>query len=129
MKNIFYLLTVLFFPLITFADGDTSNIPISRQSFHDKIIAEQQRADKADGKLDNLLKLSNTEDVNLQVTDAIYRQVNVLRNEVESNATIATNNDKIRYLRYIENRLREEFDFFATPIRLKEKHKVRKKKN
>jgi len=33
------------------------------------------------------------------------------------------------YLRYIENRLREEFDFFATPIRLKEKHKVRKKKN
>jgi GTP-binding protein len=32
------------------------------------------------------------------------------------------------YLRYIENRLREEFDFFATPIRLKEKHKIRKKK-
>ena len=31
------------------------------------------------------------------------------------------------YLRYIENRLREAFDFFATPIRLKEKHKVRKK--
>lgn len=31
------------------------------------------------------------------------------------------------YLRYIENRLREAFDFFATPIRLKEKHKMRKK--
>jgi GTPase len=31
------------------------------------------------------------------------------------------------YLRYIENRLREAFEFFATPIRLKEKHKVRKK--
>jgi GTP-binding protein len=31
------------------------------------------------------------------------------------------------YLRYIENRLREEFEFFATPIRLKERHKVRKK--
>jgi GTP-binding protein len=29
------------------------------------------------------------------------------------------------YLRYIENRLREEFDFFATPIRLKERHKNR----
>jgi hypothetical protein len=106
MKNIFYLLIILFFPFVSFADGDTTNIPISRQSFHDKIIAEQQRADKADGKLDNLLKLSNTEDVNLQVTDAIYRQVNVLRNEVESNATIATNNDKIRYLRYIENLVR-----------------------
>jgi GTP-binding protein len=32
------------------------------------------------------------------------------------------------YLRYVENRLREEFDFFATPIRLKEKHKGTKKK-
>lgn len=30
------------------------------------------------------------------------------------------------YLRYIENRLREEFEFFATPIRLKERHKTRK---
>ena len=32
------------------------------------------------------------------------------------------------YLRYIENQLREAFDFFATPIRLKEKHKTRPKK-
>ncbi|MGD9562286.1 MAG: ribosome biogenesis GTPase Der [Pyrinomonadaceae bacterium] len=31
------------------------------------------------------------------------------------------------YLRYIENRLREAFEFFATPIRLKERHKTRKK--
>ncbi len=31
------------------------------------------------------------------------------------------------YMRYIENRLREEFEFFATPIRLKEKHKINKK--
>jgi GTP-binding protein len=27
------------------------------------------------------------------------------------------------YLRYVENRLREEFDFFATPVRLVERHK------
>ena len=32
------------------------------------------------------------------------------------------------YLRYIENQLREKFDFFATPIRLKEKHKTKNKK-
>ena len=30
------------------------------------------------------------------------------------------------YLRYIENRLREKFDFFATPIRLIERHKMKK---
>lgn len=33
------------------------------------------------------------------------------------------------YLRYIENRLRDEFEFFATPIRLKEKHKTKGKKD
>ncbi|MBS1795900.1 MAG: ribosome biogenesis GTPase Der [Acidobacteria bacterium] len=33
------------------------------------------------------------------------------------------------YLRYIENRLREEFDFFATPVRLKERHKSKNKKD
>jgi GTP-binding protein len=31
------------------------------------------------------------------------------------------------YLRYLENRLREEFDFFATPIRFKEKHRSKGK--
>ena len=31
------------------------------------------------------------------------------------------------YLRYIENRLREEFDLFATPIRLVERHKKKNK--
>jgi GTP-binding protein len=32
------------------------------------------------------------------------------------------------YLRYLQNRLREEFDFFATPLQIIEKHKTRKKK-
>jgi GTP-binding protein len=32
------------------------------------------------------------------------------------------------YLRYIENQLRAEFGFFATPIRLVERHKVKKGK-
>ena len=29
------------------------------------------------------------------------------------------------YLRYIENRLREAFGFYATPLRLKERHKTK----
>ena len=32
------------------------------------------------------------------------------------------------YLRYLQNRLREQFDFFATPLRIVEKHKQRKKR-
>jgi len=31
------------------------------------------------------------------------------------------------YIRYLQNQLREEFEFFATPIRIVEKHKKRKK--
>jgi GTP-binding protein len=33
------------------------------------------------------------------------------------------------YLRYLQNRLREEFDFFATPLRIIEKHKQRRKRS
>jgi GTP-binding protein len=32
------------------------------------------------------------------------------------------------YVRYLQNRLREEFDFFATPLRIVEKHKKRQKR-
>ncbi|MBA3513171.1 MAG: ribosome biogenesis GTPase Der [Pyrinomonadaceae bacterium] len=32
------------------------------------------------------------------------------------------------YLRYLQNRLREQFDFFATPLRIVEKHKQRKRR-
>lgn len=32
------------------------------------------------------------------------------------------------YLRYLQNRLREEFDFFATPLKIIEKHKQRRKR-
>jgi GTP-binding protein len=32
------------------------------------------------------------------------------------------------YVRYLQNRLREEFDFFATPLRIVEKHKKRRTK-
>jgi hypothetical protein len=108
MKLIFYFFTFLFFlPLFTKANGDTTNIPLNRQVFHDKIKAEQRRADKADGHLDGLIKVSTNPDINLQVTDAIFRKINVLRNDIEINTQLATNNDKIRYLRYVESLVRD----------------------
>ena len=104
MKIIFYsLLFLLFLPAFSFAFGDTTNVPLNRQGFHDKIKVEQQRADKNDGKLDGVIRISNVEEVNLQATDAIIRKINILRNEVERNEALPTNNDKIRYLVYIQN--------------------------
>jgi hypothetical protein len=107
MRTILYFFLLLFFiPQFIFANGDTTNIPVSRQGFHDKIKAEQKRADKEDGKLDGLIKVSNNEEVNLQVTDAIIRKINVLRNDIEISKELATNNDKVRYLRYVESLVR-----------------------
>ena len=59
-----------------------------------------------DGKSDGLIKVGNNDEVNLQVTDALFRKVNVLRNDIEKSTDIESNNDKIRYLRYVEEMLR-----------------------
>src|SRR5258705_5277609 len=107
MRLIFYFLILAFIPRSSFAGGDTTNTPLNRQVFHDKIKAEQKRADKADGRLDGLIKVSTNPEINLQVTDAIFRKINVLRNDIESNTLLATNNDKIRYLRFVEYLVRD----------------------
>ncbi len=103
MRLLYYSFILIFFiPISSFAGGDTTTIPLSRQVFHDKIKAEQKRADKADGHLDGLIKVGSNTEINLQVTDAIIRKINVLRNDIENNTALPTNNDKVRYLRYVE---------------------------
>lgn len=105
MKYIF----LLFFLLITGTSlkamerRDTVTVPLFRQVFHDKINKEQQLLDKMDGKQDDALHVSKNEEINLHVTDAMFRQVDELQNWVEKNAAIVSNNDKIRYLRLIED--------------------------
>jgi len=111
MRFLFYFfLLIPFFPDSTFA-SDTTNIPITRRIFHDKIKEEQRLVDKADGRLDGLVKVSTNPDVNIQVTDALIRKINVLRNDIEINNAIPSNNDKVRYLRYVEDLLK---DFLLT---------------
>lgn len=106
MKNIFYhfIFTLLSLPVFSFASNDT--IPIKRQIFHDNIIKEQNRADRIDGKLDGFIKISNVDEVNLQVTDALLRKITNLRTGIEKNTSLPTNNDKVRYLRFVESLVR-----------------------
>jgi hypothetical protein len=101
----FFLFFLL--PLLSFGLNDTTDIPIARRLFHDKIIAEQRRADRMDGKQDGLIKVGINTEVNLQVTDAIIRKINVLRNDIEEDTLLSTNQDKVRYLRYVEFMLRD----------------------
>lgn len=105
-KKFGLLLAILTISLNTLA-SDTTNIPVTRQVFHENIVQEQRRADKIDGHLDGMIKVGNNAEVNLQVSDAIYRRVNQLRNEVEINNQIPTNNDKVRYLRYLQYLVRD----------------------
>jgi hypothetical protein len=111
MQRVFKLFIILFsVPLLSFANGDTTNIPIGRQVFHEKIKLQQVRADKADGHLDGMVKVGPNTEVNLQVTDAMMRKVNALRNDIEINPNLPTNNDKVRYLRYLEYVVRDFID-------------------
>lgn len=107
MKRIFLLFTFITIALAgRAAESDTVRIPLSRQGFHDKIDQEQALTDKLDSKLDQYLHVSKNEEINLQVTDAFFRKLDDLQLWVETNKEIPTNNDKIRYLRLIENLVR-----------------------
>ena len=107
MKQTFLLFTFISLALAGLsAPADTVRIPLSRQGFHDKIDKEQDLTDKLDNKLDQYLHVSKNEEINLQVTDAFFRKLDGLQLWVETNPQIATNNDKIRYLRLVENLVR-----------------------
>ena len=100
----------LFIPLITaapvFANVDTVKVPIYRQLFHDRINEEQRLLDRLDGKIDGLIKATHKPEINLAITDVMTRKIDELQNGVESNDKLVSNNEKIRYLNYIENVLK-----------------------
>ena len=47
------------------AMADSVKVPIERQMKHDKINQEQKLLDKADGRLDGIIKATQQDDVNL----------------------------------------------------------------
>jgi hypothetical protein len=105
MKKIFTAFSFLLLLIEAKAQSDTNHIPIGRLSRHEDIKAEQINCDKLDGKLDGLLREGSNESTNAQVTDALYRKSNELRNWVEVNDKITSNNDKVRYLKAIADLL------------------------
>jgi hypothetical protein len=104
-KYLFSCLLVFAFSPV-FAFQDSVIVPIYRQLFHDKINEEQIQLDKLDGKTDGLIKPTLKPEINQAVNDALTRRIDELENFVELNNKIITNNQKIRYLSYIENLLK-----------------------
>ncbi len=101
---IFFLLLIAFTPV--FAVEDSVIVPIYRQLFHDKINDEQVQLDRLDGKIDGQIRVTTKSEINLVITDIMTRNINVLQTYVEKETKIKTNNEKIRYLSYIENLLK-----------------------
>ena len=107
MKTFLFFTCLLFTSTAAFAQYDTVRIPIDRQYFHDKIVAEQEAIDAMDGKKDSMVTASKDEGVNLQLTDALFRRVKDLRYGIETNAQLPGRNEKVRYLRYVESMLQQ----------------------
>lgn len=101
---------ILFFFILlcgykSYATADTVKIPISRVLFHDKIANEQRLIDRLDGKEDKTLRIPGHETVSIHLSDVLYRKINDITNWIETNDSLATNNDKVRYLTYVEGML------------------------
>lgn len=103
---VFCLLTVsaLAQTAISFDTGKVQ-IPMTRIIWHENLDKEQKRTDKLDGKVDNYIKLTSNDDVNIQVTDAFLRQVDELQLKIERLS--GDNNLKIGYLRGLKELLQE----------------------
>jgi hypothetical protein len=116
MKKYLLACLMVFSIAPVFAAQDSVIVPLYRQLFHDKIKEEQIRLDQLDGKRDGLLRMTHKHEINLVITDVIIRKIDELTDFVELNDKIASNNQKIRYLNYIENLLKG----FRNGCRLKE---------
>ncbi|RPE14039.1 hypothetical protein EGT74_11175 [Chitinophaga lutea] len=81
-------------------------IPIQRQIFHDNIDKEQQAADKFDGKTDNFVKATEDEAINLQVTNALMKQVDAIQVEIEQNEAL-DQRLKVKYLTGLQQVLKD----------------------
>mgnify|MGYP003547688395 CR=1 FL=1 len=132
MKKYLFICLLLIVVTPVLAAQDSVIVPIYRQLFHDKINDEQTQLDRLDGKMDGQIKVSAKPDINLVITDVMTRKIDELQNFVEQEARIKTNNEKIRYLSFIENLLKafrvewkkKEFNPVYVPILVKTKKKI-----
>lgn len=119
MKQLYFLLCLSLYILPAQSrETDTlkTPIPFSRIGFHEKIDAQRRQIEMLDGKEDAYWQASKNEEVNLHINDALYRRLNETKNGIEANTLLPSNNDKVRYLRYVEFALR----YFYSHYRLRE---------
>lgn len=99
---VFLTLLAIRFPAEAQTNAYPYKIALDRMLFHDKVTEEQKRLFiLGGGSQDSLIRLAKDENVNLQITDALIRQVDELQERIEFDSTLNTNSKK-RYLRGLE---------------------------
>ncbi|HMH22925.1 MAG TPA: hypothetical protein VK563_14160 [Puia sp.] len=109
----FFIYLVVFVPVMTARLGVVAQansypykVAQDRMLWHDNVDKEQKRLlVLGGGRTDSMIRLAKDENVNLQVTDALIRQVDDLQQQIEFDSTLNTNNKK-KYLRGLEFLLR-----------------------
>src|SRR5215467_9091530 len=76
-----------------------------RMLWHDNVDKQQKRLLALDGKPDDSLHLSKDENINLEIADAMIRQVDGLQEKIELDSTLS-GQSKIKYLRSLESMLK-----------------------
>jgi hypothetical protein len=94
---IILLLTVFQGGLVLGQSTKKIDIPIGRIGFHDNIDKEQESALKFDGKADDLVRVGDDQTINLQVTNALIKQVDDMQTQIELDSTL-DHRLKIKYL-------------------------------
>ena len=103
------MVALLFLGLSVNSQAQPNSYPFKaaqdRMIFHDKVDQAQQRLIlMGSGKSDSVIRLTPDDAVNLQITDALCRQVDELQERIELDSTLNTNAKK-RYLRGLESLL------------------------
>ena len=76
-----------------------------RMLWHDNIDKEQKRLLALDGRADDSITISRDENINLQIADALIRQVDEWQQSIELDSTL-TGQGKIKYLRSLESMIK-----------------------
>jgi hypothetical protein len=100
-----FLFTLFFciYNLVSFAMADTLGKPVKNYLFNLRVDQAQDEADLLDRKKDNFLHLTSNEEINLQVTDAFFRQVDEMQVEIEIDKRIKSENEQKRSLRFLKD--------------------------
>lgn len=77
-----------------------AEIPLMRKIFHENIDKTQRAIDKLDNKADKAFTHGKNEEVNLQVSYALFNKIDELQNSIELDSTLDANR-KIKFLRGI----------------------------